>query len=70
MDAFYVSEMQQQFTAIETETLKTSTVPSTTTEEPVTFPDEYESLEDLKKSSILIEKIIENESYDDKYFLK
>lgn len=65
---FYISEMQQQFTAMESEELQLSPT-VTTTEENVTWFDDYDtretSLEDLKKSSVLIRKLIDK--YDTNY---
>lgn len=56
------SEMQQQLTAIQIET-NSKQLPSFTTvppEETVTWPDEYDTLEELSNSSIFIKKIMDD----------
>lgn len=67
MNAFIFSEMQQQLTAIEVETISKH-IPTTSTvtpEETITWPEEYDSLEELSRSSTFMRKIMDDDSYQE-----
>lgn len=59
--------MQQQLTAVEAETIPKHLPPTTTStsEETVTWPEEYDSLEELSRTSTFMRKIMEDENYQE-----
>lgn len=59
--------MQQQLTAIEAETIRKEILPTSTatSEETVTWPEEYDSLEELSRTSTFMRKIMEDDSYQE-----
>nr|CAH7759283.1 unnamed protein product [Callosobruchus chinensis] len=60
-----LAEMQQQFTAVESRPsdVMVSPSPESEAEENVTWPDDYESLEEFKKSSVFIKKLMSQYDY-------
>lgn len=58
--------MQQQLTAIEVETIpKQLSTTTVSPEETVTWPEDYESIEELSRSSTFMRKIIDDENYQE-----
>lgn len=55
--------MQQQLTAVEVVTVSKNSPISTTSEGSNSWLDEYDSLEELSRSSTFMRKIMENDSY-------
>ncbi|CAH1977502.1 unnamed protein product [Acanthoscelides obtectus] len=59
-----LAEMQQQFTAVESNPDDIiSPSPGSIVEENVTWPEDYESLEEFKKSSVFIKKLMRQYDY-------
>lgn len=58
--------MQEQLTAIEVETIsKQSSTTTVSPEETATWSEDYESIEELSRSSTFIRKIIDDENYQE-----
>nr|CAI5858623.1 unnamed protein product [Callosobruchus analis] len=60
-----LAEMQQQFTAVESKPseVMVSPSPESEAEDNVTWPEDYESLEEFRKSSVFIKKLMSQYDY-------